>query len=297
MFFYNESDKWSSVVIEKLRDAAEQGDVDSQYWLAWVYKNIEKDYIPAIHWYKKAAEQGDKCADYALKTYNIYEVAWLIQAAESGYAAAQFELGNCYYNGIDVDENLVEAFRWYSESAERGNANAQYKLGQFYEVGNDIVDIDYFKAIKWAQKAFERGNPWAQHSILSSYNNACACQDSHLSEIKKYMLDLFTLSSVAAEQGDMRAQCILGFWYQYGIGVDKNTAEALFWYHKSAEQGDGIALFNIGECYRRGDGVEKDIRQAFKLYHIAAEQGNKYAQMFLASCYRYGRWVEKTQKK
>lgn len=45
----------------------------------------------------------------------------------------------------------------------------------------------------------------------------------------------------AAEQGDAEAQFDLGVMYDYGDGVAKDKAKAVYWYTKAAEQGNAEA--------------------------------------------------------
>ena len=52
----------------------------------------------------------------------------------------------------------------------------------------------------------------------------------------------------AAEQGDAKAQFVLGGCYDFGDGVEKNPTEAVKWYRKAAEQGYAPAQFNLGLC-------------------------------------------------
>ena len=59
----------------------------------------------------------------------------LRKAAEQGDIDAQYELGNCYYNGRGVSEDKAEAVKWYRKAAEQGHVNAQYQLGFLYEIG------------------------------------------------------------------------------------------------------------------------------------------------------------------
>jgi TPR repeat protein len=44
--------------------------------------------------------------------------------------------------------------------------------------------------------------------------------------------------TLAAEQGDAKAQCSIGFCYENGYGVEKSFNEAAEWYKKAAAQGD-----------------------------------------------------------
>ena len=49
-----------------------------------------------------------------------------------GNADAQNSLGDCYYNGIGVEQDYAEAVKWYRKSAEQGHLVAQDNLGFCY---------------------------------------------------------------------------------------------------------------------------------------------------------------------
>ena len=99
-------------------EAAKQGNAEAQYRLAYSYfegNGVEKDYVEAYKWFRKAAEQGN--------------------------ADAQSMVGYCYFCGIGVEKNLVEAYKWFRKAAEQGHAVAQHNLGFYYEEGK-AVDLD-----------------------------------------------------------------------------------------------------------------------------------------------------------
>ncbi|MDR2869833.1 MAG: DUF1266 domain-containing protein [Deferribacteraceae bacterium] len=86
----------------------------------------------------------------------------------------------------------------------------------------------------------------------------------------------------AAELGNAKAQCDLGYCYDTGKGVPQDLVEAVEWYRKSAEQGDVTAQCNIGNCYQNGRGVAKDLKLAEEWYIKAVEQGDEDAKKRLA---------------
>ena len=55
-------------------------------------RGVAKDYVEAVKWYRKAAEQG--------------------------HTEAQFNLGYCYANGQGVGKDKVEAYAWFSMAAK-----------------------------------------------------------------------------------------------------------------------------------------------------------------------------------
>ena len=104
---------------------AKQGDAGAQFTLAVCYyqgDGVEKDFVEAVKWFRKAAAQGD--------------------------AAAQYNLGVCYANGTGVEKDFVEAVKWYRKAAEQGHAFAQSNLGVCYANGYG-VEKDYAEAYAW----------------------------------------------------------------------------------------------------------------------------------------------------
>ncbi|HEY9071775.1 MAG TPA: tetratricopeptide repeat protein [Candidatus Ozemobacteraceae bacterium] len=94
-----------------------------------------------------------------------------------------------------------------------------------------------------------------------------------------------------AEQGDMVAQCQLGFAYARGDGVPHDYRIAMNWWLKAAEQGDISAQVQLGILYAKGEGVSQDYEEAAKWYRKAAEQGDAPSQNLLGVLYSLGKGV------
>jgi len=72
----------------------------------------------------------------------------------------------------------------------------------------------------------------------------------------------------------------LGRAYHLGThGVGKNEIKAAKFYRIGAEANYARAQANLGYCYETGFGVERDTQEASKWYQAAAAQGNRFAQM------------------
>lgn len=82
----------------------------------------------------------------------------------------------------------------------------------------------------------------------------------------------------AADQGYPAAQFNLGNMFDDGLGVPQNSVEAVNWFKKAADQGYPAAQFNLGIQYYKGEGVRKDIPLAIEWLQKAANQGNKAAR-------------------
>ena len=86
------------------------------------------------------------------------------------------------------------------------------------------------------------------------------------------------LYQLAAEQGDVEAQFVLGTKYDFGDGTIQNFVEAFKWYQMAADQGHTKAQFNLGLMYSTGDGVTQNCEKSLKWLQRAAEQGDVNAQ-------------------
>ena len=85
---------------------------------------------------------------------------WYTFAAEQGFAAAQFNLGNRYRSGQGIAKNDQEAVKWYRLAAEQGLANAQFNLGVMYENGTGVAE-DFSLAYVWYSLAQAQGQTGA----------------------------------------------------------------------------------------------------------------------------------------
>ena len=97
--------------------------------------------------------------------------------------------------------------------------------------------------------------------------------------------------SPLADQGDARAQSLLGLMYLHGRGVPQDDLAAANWFRLAADQGDAPAQFNLGVMYAEGRGVPQDYVEAVKWYRLAADRRHAQAQYNLALSYAKGEGV------
>ena len=90
----------------------------AQYNLGFMYANgqgVPEDYVEAVKWYRKAADQGD--------------------------ASAQYNLGRMVASGQGVRQDYVEAVKWYRKAADQGDASACFNLGLMYSNGQGTAGL------------------------------------------------------------------------------------------------------------------------------------------------------------
>jgi TPR repeat protein len=98
-----------------------------------------------------------------------------------------------------------------------------------------------------------------------------------------------------AEQGDEKAQYLLGCCYNGDQGLERNPAEAARWWGKAAAKGVADAQYCLGLSYYLGQGVPRDTAEAAKWWKKAAEQDHANAQYFLGLSYSAGLGVPRSQ--
>ncbi len=84
--------------------------------------------------------------------------------AERGDAAAQFNLGEMYYEGQGVEKDYGDAFKWFSKAAKQRYVKAQYNLGWMYYNGEGIPK-DNIYACMWLSVAEVNGYDGAESLI------------------------------------------------------------------------------------------------------------------------------------
>ncbi len=278
--------------IAEIRSRAEQGEKEAQFRLGKTYydgKDVSKDDVEAVKWYRKAAEQGLATAQNYLgmcyhkgegvRQDDVEAVKWFRESAGQGHGNAQYNLGVHYYAGEGVVQDKVEAVKWYRKAAEQGLAVAQVDLGLCYQDGLGVFK-DEVEAVRWYRKAAEQGLAEAQNELGFCYHEGEGVPQDDVEAVKWFRK--------AAEQGHAIAQNTLGAHYQRGEGVPQDNVEAVRWYRKAAEQGDATAQDNLGHCYHRGEGVLQDEVEGVRWFRKAAEQGHAEAQNTLAICYDHG---------
>lgn len=111
---------------------------------------------------------------------------WFDKLAAQGDDQAQVSLGVCYYNGLGVSQDYIEAAKWFCKSATQGNARAQFNLGLCYYYGRG-VEKKRKEAEKWFRLAAEQGDERAKKN-LSIMNGNSSSDGSFLEDVGENVL-------------------------------------------------------------------------------------------------------------
>ncbi len=189
--------------------AGEQGNTNAQQWLVNMYiwdnpfVGTTKDTDKAIYWLRKfVGRTGEAEAENNLgaaldeKQNYVEAVNWFRKAAEQGNADAQSNLGLMYHKGHGVETDDTEAARWFQKAAEQGDDTAQFYLGLLYDDGKGVPQ-DYAEALKWYSRAAAQGDDTAQYNLGAMYDRGEGVPQDFIEAYKWYNL--------AAANGDTKA--------------------------------------------------------------------------------------------
>ena len=101
----------------------------------------------------------------------------------------------------------------------------------------------------------------------------------------------FDANLAKAEEGDVRAQYLVGAAYLYGLEaqeVEVDHEQGRYWLEKAADQGAAEAYSELARIYRSGMGVEKDARKYEKYLAEAGQRGMSSRRLDLLDLYQDG---------
>lgn len=130
--------------LQILTPLANQGDPEAQRVIGEMYytgNGVRKDAATGFHWIKRAADAGEKIAQYNLGYIaenggiealpKDAAITWYTKSAMQGYVPAQVRLGDLYAAG----NNRALAFQWYERAGFAGN---QYAEQQAKRIGAEF---------------------------------------------------------------------------------------------------------------------------------------------------------------
>jgi len=299
------SNRWGSMPIEKIKQAAEKGEVTAQYYLGCANgdgNGVAQDQAEAFKWMKSAAQQGLARAQRRLgwmlqnglgvETNLDEAVVWYQKAAERGDAQAQFNLGWMFENGVNVSQDYAEAAKFYRLAAEQGHTMAQNNLGWLYKNGWGVPE-DQVEAVKWLQKSAEQGEPFAEKNLAwiyaaGEYGTSNVFGQGADAQIRsggfapnhelaeKWMRQAVDLNS--AEGQCQFGDLLYGEFDNEGHQDTTRFSDAAEWYRKAAENGFAKAQYQLAEMYNTGKLGEEQRSNCIPWFLKAAAQGNADAQ-------------------
>ena len=177
--------------------------------------------------------------------------------------------------------------------AEQGIADAQYRLGRDYHVSGQ--DDRYTQAEKWYRLAADQGHPEAQFNLGLMYRRGQILSSAESSRHDQLFGVIsrqppsdvdhsaaFNWFKIAADQGHVDAQALLGQSYELGLGTDQDYEKAMKWYFRASDNGDDYSRYALGAMYEDGRGVAQDFEEAATWYQL----GFRYPEALFRLAFR-----------
>ena len=245
-------------------------------------RGVEKNYIKAVEYFKKAADNDNiyaqnylgMCYEYGLGLEVDLNIAFQYYeyASKQGNIEAIANLGDMYFEGKGVEKNYIKAVECFKKAADNDNAYAQNYLGMCYENGIG-VEFNLKNAFEFYKKAAEFENSESEFKIGLFYDKGYYV-NCDVKEAMKWF-------KKSADHGYAKAKAVLGYYYLIGKGVEKNEEKAYKYTYDAAKQGHIVSIRNLGVFYEDGIFIEKDFDKAEKYYNLALESGDVQAKKFL----------------
>lgn len=144
----------------------------------------------------------------------------LLEQAEAGNAAAQYELGMAYESGLDVEPDQDKALEYYYLAANQGHAAAQNEVGNSFH-GQARFD----EAFPWYVKSAEGGDFWGIHNLASMYERARGVPTDEAKAIVLYRQ--------AADLGNADSMWNIAILYANGRQTPNDMYKACVWVHRA----------------------------------------------------------------
>jgi len=261
--------------IKWAQKAAELGQTEAQLIIA-KHLMTEGKTSDAIHWAKKASQQGLIPAGYAYAAMLANTSAgetqakdtwrWLYHGAQHEDKESLYNLSTCLiHQFLALPKNDVNVENWLTTSARAGLTAAQNDLGIYLLLGKK----DVRNATKWLTVA-AADDYRAQYNLGLIYARGDGISPDDEQAIRWW--------KKAEQNGGDPANLMLGMMNHLGKGVSRNAFDALLWYKRAAALGDNTAIYNTAMIYYLGTLSKPDYELAAENFLILAEKDDPIAQ-------------------
>lgn len=145
------------------------------------------------------------------------------------------------------------------------------------------IDKDALK--KTLERLVELNDPWGKHHLGASY------EKGFIGEVDQEKANSFFLS--AAQDGFADSQMAIGNNLLMGLGINKNTDEAIKWLEKAASQDNAYSNYLLASIYLYRFADKKNIKLGLEYLKKAIDLGDERAQTEMAEILYSGSFVPK----
>lgn len=201
---------------------------DTANFISYIKRSASVQYPMAVFLYGACILEG-----YGIKQSTDYGLTYIKKASEKDCADATYYIAELYESGdYGYKKDSIMALQYYEKSAEQGSFEGKVTSGDIYYDGGDTL-----MAIKYWKSAYEQG----KRDLLIKE------QEGKLAQVA-YNLWYFSRLNPEKEietRGYMKTLAELGYvdgqvWYgdycMQGYGMERDSAQAVYWYKQAALQ-------------------------------------------------------------
>lgn len=242
-------------------------------------KLVAQDFTKSLEYYNKATANGFTNATVSAKEIAGIGMYW--KPANSGDAEAQFKLGVCYRDGIQISADDSIATKWFEKSASQGNHEAEYAYAEMLSRDLKSSEATNKKIVGLLQKAVA-----ANHTKAKTLLGKFLYTGKGVDEDYDRSVELW---EQAVKAGDLDAKCELAGYHFTGRGMfnsGKDQDKALKEWQDAASAGHIESSYKLGKYYAGGSGLfssGKDVGKAKQYLLTAAKAGHRQAMAELAN--------------
>ena len=158
-------------------------------------------------------------------------VPLLKQAADSGIAEAQYNLGVTLEYGYGIEKNIDSAFYWYLKSADQGWNDGLYKMMMAHANGIGASQSNE-KAFEYALACASNNDITCMFNVVGAYQDGLGTEKD-LDKMLEWAIKIGKLETPEnlMKSGKITsARLNLAYIYRDGRNVEKNLTESYAWF-------------------------------------------------------------------
>jgi len=177
---------------------------------------------------------------------DLHTALLIMKMFESSHPELQSELGDCYYQGDGLSENIDKALDMFKKAAQKGSLRAQYDLGWYYYDRGE-----YLRAIENFSVCISHKTELNDHKLSRCY----ACLGDAYSKISEPKISTAIENlAIAADKYHHGFACRrLGQIYAQSGTHHFDPSKAIKYFELGASCGDSISAHELGINYILGD--------------------------------------------
>lgn len=277
---------------------SDSGDAYGMLNLGRLYKE-KGDIQQALNYLKQASNAGDIYATELLGDY-YYDgfgsgqfvdtdlaIPYFERVLEKypNYSSIKLRLGICYYNHAIACEERADYSQTYAfaqKAIDMGYLDSWLVVGNLYHYGH-YFEKNEKEGLRCYIKAYELGND--NEDLLKLMPEVYSRLFSLLYNEKQYP-EAFNVALSSVEHGNYAELFWVGYMFDRGLGVEKNTERAITYYEKAISSGTEIKLSKkyLSSAYYTlfcDSYNAMDYQRALIYCEKAIEYGNEKAKKYL----------------